>query len=111
VAPLLACFDVYALPSLWESLPISLLEAMAAGLPVVAADTGGVREAVANGETGLLHPPGNVAALVSALERLAADAELRARMGAAGRARQATAFSLEAMLAGIDRAYERAVAR
>jgi glycosyltransferase involved in cell wall biosynthesis len=111
VAPLLACFDVYVLPSLWESLPISLLEAMAAGLPVVAADTGGVREAVANGETGLLHPPGNVAALVSALERLAADAELRARMGAAGRARQATAFSLEAMLAGIDRAYARAVGR
>jgi glycosyltransferase involved in cell wall biosynthesis len=105
VAGLLACFDVYVLPSLWESLPIGLLEAMAAGLPVVAADTGGVREAVAHEETGLLHPPGDVAALASALERLIRDPELRARMGAAGRTRQATAFSLAAMLAGIDRAY------
>jgi glycosyltransferase involved in cell wall biosynthesis len=110
VAPLLACFDVYVLPSLWESLPIGLLEAMAAGLPVVAADTGGVREVVAHGETGLLHPPGDVHALVSALERLLGDPQLRARMGATGRSRQATAFSLEAMLDGIDRAYARALA-
>lgn len=109
VAPILAAFDIYALPSLWESLPIGLLEAMAAGLPVVAADVGGVREAVTHEQTGLLHPRGDVAALSEALERLLLDADLRARMGAAGRARQEALFSLDTMLDGIERAYVRAL--
>jgi glycosyltransferase involved in cell wall biosynthesis len=108
-AAILAGFDVYALPSLWESLPIALLEAMSAGLPVVAADTGGVREAVLNGDTGLLHPPGDATALADALQRLLTDPELRARMGAAGRARQAAEFSLDSMIEGVERAYRRAL--
>jgi glycosyltransferase involved in cell wall biosynthesis len=109
VAPILAALDVYVLPSLWESMPIGVLEAMSAGLPVVAADAGGVREAVSDGETGLLHPRGDVERLSSALGRLLLDRELRCRMGAAGRARQASMFSLEAMLDGIEHAYERAL--
>jgi glycosyltransferase involved in cell wall biosynthesis len=105
VWPILAAFDIYALPSLWESLPIGLLEAMAMGLPVVASDTGGVREAVLHGETGLLHPVGDVEALADGLERLLRDPELRLRMGDAGRRRQTVEYSLEAMLAGTSRAY------
>ena len=105
----LAGFDVYALPSLWESMPIGILEAMAAGLPVVASDTGGVREAVLDGETGLLHPPGDVAAMVDALERMLLDPALRRQMGAAGRARQASVYSLQAMIAGVERAYASAL--
>lgn len=106
---ILAAFDVFVLPSLWESLPIALLEAMSTALPVVAADVGGVREAVVDGETGLLHPRGDSAALAAALERLLSDEELRARLGAAGRARQAAEFSLEKMVDGVELAYERAL--
>jgi glycosyltransferase involved in cell wall biosynthesis len=61
------------------------LEAMACETAVVATATGGIPEVVADGETGLLVPPGRPAALASALERLAADAALRRRLGAAGR--------------------------
>jgi glycosyltransferase involved in cell wall biosynthesis len=109
VWPVLAAFDVYVLPTLWESMPIGVLEAMAVGLPVVAADTGGIPEAVLDGETGLLHPPGDAAALAAALERMLLDAQMRQRMGAAGRRRQAAGYSLEAMIAGTARAYERAL--
>jgi glycosyltransferase involved in cell wall biosynthesis len=109
VAGILAAFDVYALPSLWESMPIGILEAMAAGLPVVASDTGGVGEAVLEGETGMLHPPGDVAAMVDALERMLLDPSLRGRMGAAGRARQASVYSVEAMIGGVEQAYARAL--
>lgn len=77
---------IAALPSYYgEGLPKSLLEACACGRPVVAADVAGSREIVHDGENGLLVPPRDVSALADALERLAADAELRRRMGARGR--------------------------
>lgn len=109
-APALAAFDVYVMPSLWESFPIGILEAMAASLPVVATNVGGVPEAVADGETGLLVPLGEVDALSAAIERLVRDPALRRRMGAAGRARWESEFGVARMVDGLEAAYERALA-
>ena len=75
---------------------MSLLEAMAAGLPVVASDVGGVAELVTEGETGALVPPHDPPTLATALECLVADRELRERLGAAGRERAQTHFGLAA---------------
>jgi len=87
VPALLAAADIFALPSHFEGLPMSVIEAMLCGLPVVATDISGPREQVVDGQTGLLVPPMQSAPLAAALARLAGDAGLRARMGAAGRAR------------------------
>ncbi len=87
VAAVLAAADIFALPSHFEGLPMSVIEAMLTGLPVVATDIRGPREQVVPGETGLLVAPSTVAPLAAALRRLAEDASLRQRMGSAGRAR------------------------
>ena len=87
VAAVLAAADVFALPSQFEGLPMSVIEAMLCGLPVVATDISGPREQVVKGETGLLVPLGDVPALARALDRLVRNEALRARMGEAGRAR------------------------
>jgi glycosyltransferase involved in cell wall biosynthesis len=76
-----------------EGCPNALLEAMAAGKPVVAARTGGIPEVVVDGKTGILVPREDVDALQAALRRLAADPALRASMGAAGRERAKSEFS------------------
>jgi len=73
-----------ALSSLEEGLPVSILEAMGAGLPVVASAVGGIPAVVRDFETGLLVPAGDVQALADALERVLGDAELAHAMGAAG---------------------------
>jgi glycosyltransferase involved in cell wall biosynthesis len=97
-------------PSIWaEPFGIVALEAAAAGRPIVASDIGGLRDIVADGETGLLVPAGDRAALREALRRLAGDAELRARMGAAA-AERARLFSPEAVVPRFERAYEDAIA-
>ena len=78
----------------WEGFPLSILEAMRAGLPVVASSVGGVGESVVNEETGYLVPRGDVAALKERIARLLSDPELRVRMGAGGRNRFQRAFTL-----------------
>ncbi len=87
VPALLASFDLFALPSHREGMPRALLEAMASGLPVVATNIRGCREEVVNGETGILVPPGDHAALAGAMSRLLRSRQLMSDMGAAGRAR------------------------
>jgi glycosyltransferase involved in cell wall biosynthesis len=84
VPDLLAAADIFALPSWYEALPMSVIEAMLTGLPVVASDIPGPREQVVHGVTGLLVPAREAAPLAAALRRLAGDAGLRARMGLAG---------------------------
>ena len=80
----LAGFDVFVLPSRYEGLPLVVLEAMLAGLPVVASDVGSVAEAVVDGETGLLVRPDDPAAFAQAVGRVLADVDLRRRLGEAG---------------------------
>lgn len=77
--------DVFVLPSLWEGLPIALLEAMASGLPVVATPVGGIPDVVRDGTNGLLVPPADPVALAEALRRLRRDPSLGAELGRAGR--------------------------
>ena len=90
--------DVFALPSHFEGLPMSVIEAMLTGLPVVATDISGCREQVVPGETGFLVPPMQVAGLADALGRLAGDAGLRRSMGRAGRARALDRFTEAAVV-------------
>jgi glycosyltransferase involved in cell wall biosynthesis len=87
VPAILAASDIFVLPSHFEGLPMSVIEAMLCGLPVVATEIRGPREQVVEGETGFLVPPGQVGRLEAALMLLAADASLRQRMGAASLAR------------------------
>jgi 2-deoxystreptamine N-acetyl-D-glucosaminyltransferase/2-deoxystreptamine glucosyltransferase len=87
VPAVLASLDVLVLPSAYEEMGSVLVEAMASGLPVVASAVGGIPEVVRDGETGLLVPPGDVAALAEVLDRLAADPGLRARLAEGARAR------------------------
>lgn len=84
--------DVFAMPSRAETFGIAVVEASATGLPVVASHVGGLTDIVADGDTGIVVPPGDAEALLRALRTLAADGELRRRMGAAARARAIERF-------------------
>ena len=95
----LAAADVFALPSHFEGLPMSVIEAMLTGLPVVATRIRGPREQVVDGDTGILVPPGTVAPLAEALRRLVDDPASRRRMGEAGRARALALYDERAVVA------------
>jgi glycosyltransferase involved in cell wall biosynthesis len=104
----LAALDVYVLPSAWEAFPIGVLEAQASGVPQVATDVGGTREAVVP-ETGVLVPPRDPAALATALADLLTDPDRRARMGQASRARHAERFTVARMLDETAAVYDAAL--
>jgi glycosyltransferase involved in cell wall biosynthesis len=106
-AALLASSSAYVLPSYHEGLPMSVLEAMAAGLPIVSTPIGGIPEAVREGVEGLLVTPGDTAALEAALARLLADGELRRRMGEAARERVLGTFSADVIVPRIESLYGR----
>jgi glycosyltransferase involved in cell wall biosynthesis len=108
---ILGQLDVLALPSWTEGLPLVVLEAMAAGRPVVATPVGGTPELVADGETGLLVPPRHPAALADALRRLLTDADLRRRLGEAGRVRAGERFTVAAMTDRILQLYDEVAGR
>lgn len=97
IGQFLAGADVFVLPSRWEGLPVALLEAMGAGLPVVATRVEGVDEVVENERQGILVPPEDPQALASALLQLIGNADLRRQMGEAGRQRVAGLYTLDIM--------------
>jgi glycosyltransferase involved in cell wall biosynthesis len=102
----LAAADVFVLPSRGDNAPMSILEAMACGLPVVSTRVGGIPELVSNGETGLLVPPDDPAALAAAIETLTSNPDLRARLGARGAARVSEEFSIESAVQATVDVYE-----
>jgi len=106
VPALMAAFDVCVVPSVNEGMGRVLLEAGAAGAPVAASRVGGIPDIVDDGETGLLVPPRDAAALAAALRDLAASPERRALMGAAARAKVVPRYSLEEMVRRIEAIYE-----
>jgi glycosyltransferase involved in cell wall biosynthesis len=110
VPRLLAQADLFVLPTLGEGFGLVILEAMVHGLPVVATRTMAIPEIVAHGETGLLVPLRDAAALAQAISSLAADAGLRRRLGEAGRERVAREFTVEAMVARTEALYDRLLA-
>jgi sugar transferase (PEP-CTERM/EpsH1 system associated) len=103
-------FGVFVLPSHAEGISNTILEAMASGLPVIATDVGGNRELVADGETGFLVPPGDVAAMADRLVRYRDDQALRSRHARAARARAEARFSIGAMVAQYRQLYRAGVA-
>ena len=111
VASYMKAFDVFVLPSLFEGLPMSLLEAMACHLPVVATRVGGIPEAVLEGVTGYLVDPGNVDQLVSRLAELVLRRDLRSMMGERGFERVNQEFSVKSMISKSERLYEQLLGR
>ncbi len=111
VAGLLQGASVFVLSSLSEGISLTLLEAMACGLPVVATDVGGNREVVAHGETGLLVPPRSPQALAEGILSLIREPIRAAAMGAAGRRRVETLFAVEAMVSRYQALYREALGR
>ena len=105
VAPYYAAFDALILPSANEGTPVSAIEALAGGRPVVATRVGGVPDVVRDGVDGFLVEPGDVDAMADRLAELAGDSELRARMGAEGRERVLERYSVERLLDDTDRLY------
>lgn len=110
VAAELARVDALVLPSRAEGLPLVVLEAMLAGVPVLATDVGGVRECLEPEQTGLLVPPEDAGALAKALRRLLGDAELRARLAAAARERALECHTTAVMAARYERLYAELIA-
>lgn len=111
VPRLLAASDAMVIPSRWEGLPIALLEAMAMRRAVVATAVGGIPDVIADGENGLLVPPGDRAALARALARLLGDADLRRRLGTAAGALVRRRYDVAGTAAAYEALYREALAR
>jgi glycosyltransferase involved in cell wall biosynthesis len=104
---LLGAMDLFVLPSLWEGLPLSLVLAMGAGMPVVATAVAGVPEVVADGETGLLVPPGDATRLGAALLRVVANHAEAEQLGRAGRQSVLPRFGVDLYVSSIVSLYDR----
>jgi glycosyltransferase involved in cell wall biosynthesis len=102
---LLAAAVLYVLPSYNEGLPVSVLEAMAAGLPIVSTPVGGIPEAVTDGVEGYLVEPGNVQALADRMDRLLGDQDLAMRMGESARRKVELVFSANAVVPQVEAMY------
>ena len=106
IAKLMRTFSVFALPSIAEGMPVTLLEAMACGLPVVASRVGGIPELVLENNTGMLVPPNDPQVLAEALALYVRQPALGRQHGAAGRARIEARYSIAAMLSGYTSLYD-----
>lgn len=111
VPQVMADLDVFVLPSLWEGFGLVIVEAMAAGRPVVASAVGPIPEIVVDGVTGLLVPPGDPAALAEAVTRLLRDPELASALGRAGRARVERELRVDTMVARTEALYDELLGR
>ena len=109
-ADLMWAFDALVLPSRLEGFPVTIAEAMLAGLPVIATDVGSVREAVLPGETGWIVPPEDPAALAAAIDELVADPDAARRMGARARQLAAEQFRIDATVEAYLALYRRILA-
>lgn len=106
LGPLLSACDACVLPSLWEGLPLVVLEALARGKPVVASRVGGIPEAVEDGVTGRLVPPGDPDALAAVLEDFHRRADAAARLGHAGAERIYESFTWERVVESFETVYD-----
>ncbi|WP_373886845.1 glycosyltransferase [Duganella sp. BJB1802] len=104
VRPVLGAADFSVLPSVAETFSLAMLESLALEVPMIASDRGGAREAVLDGETGLIVPPGDSGALAAAMLALGADGALRRRMGERGRALVLARYSVDTMVAKTEAA-------
>lgn len=111
IPKLLTQCDVFVLPSLFEGLPVCVLEAMAAGKPVVASAIGGTMEAITDRQNGLLVPPGNASKLASAIQMILSDTVLAESLAAAGKERVVNEFSAERMILSYSRIYRNLLRR
>lgn len=105
VPALLRAADVFVLPSLYEGLPVSVLEAMAAGTPVVATAVGGTDEAVVDGESGILVPPRDPEALANAMREVLSNPPLASKLVGGAKARVGASFSADAVARGVSEVY------
>ncbi len=105
IPELMAAADAFVFPSLFEGLGVALLEAMAGGLPVVTTDVAPMNTIVTHGETGLLVPPRDAAAIAGAVARLVDDIELGARLGAAAREHILANYPSDRAAAAIEHLY------
>jgi glycosyltransferase involved in cell wall biosynthesis len=105
VARFLSAFDAFVLPSVNEGTPVTAIEALASGRPVVATRVGGVPDVVRDGVDGFLVEAGAIDDLADRLARLAADPDLRERMGAAGRERVVSRYAVDRLVDDVDRLY------
>jgi glycosyltransferase involved in cell wall biosynthesis len=103
-------FDAFVLPSVNEGTPVSAIEALASGTPVVATRVGGVPDVVTDGVDGFLVPPRDTDAAADRLAQLARDPELRARLGETGRANAQARYSVERLVDDVDRLYRELLA-
>ena len=111
VPSILAASDIFALSSNWEGNPLAVMEAMAAGLPVIATEVGGVPELVQSGEQGWLVPAGDRLGFTAAMKNLLEDAETRQAMGRAAQTRAMREFRVERMVEGYANLYREMVSR
>jgi glycosyltransferase involved in cell wall biosynthesis len=111
VPQLLAAMDLFLLTSLFEGLPRAVLQAMAASVPVVVTDTGGVSEVITDGESGRLVAPGDPAAAAEAVVALAADLESRGRLAREARSRLGTEFDIRLMVHDLEDLYDEVLSR
>jgi len=111
VEPFLSALDLYVHPALMEGFGIAVVEAMAMGKAVVATTTGGLPEVVAQGETGLLVPPGDVESLAATVVSLLDDTVRREQMGRNGKIRAQERFGLDASVAQVEQLYGEVLAR
>ena len=107
---LMSAMDMFVMPSLWEGLPLSMVLAMGAGLPVVATSVAGIPEVVSHDVNGLLVPPADVPALGAALAQLVRNPELRMRLGAAAREWAVPRFGVDGYVASVTALYDRLLA-